>query len=367
MARLRAAGAIVLGKTALHEFGAGGPAFDLPFPPARNPWNIKHHPGGSSSGSGAAVAAGLCPVALGTDNGGSVRHPASACGVAGLKQTAGLVPLDGVFPASETLDEVGPIARNIEDIAIVLEGMLGADSALDQIFSSAQFSGRQGSNTGLRGLKIGFVRHFHETDAEADPEVVAALEAAAELLQRQGADIRDVVLPNLREMDAVCFAISQSELAAVHAVWLRERPEDYCELTRRALLCGQFLSAGDYIRAKTRRAEMRREINRVFQTVDILLTASSLYPACAIDDRAAIDATYSRQARSAFSMSGHPAISLMSGLSSGGLPLSLQLVAPAYAEATLLRAASAYEVAAGWNQKRPDCDALAMEEGHHHG
>ena len=353
VARLRAAGAIVLGKTATHEFGVGGPAFDLPFPPARNPWNTDHHPGGSSSGSGSAVAAGLCPIALGTDSGGSVRHPASACGIVGLKQTPGVVPRTGAFPTSATLDEVGAIARNVEDAGLVLETIAGFDPRDPMSRPRPPLDLRRTLAQGLKGLRVGFVRHFHEADMDADAEVVAALNDAAITLQAHGAELRDVTLPNLREMDAICLLITQPELSEVHAAWLRECPQDYCELSRRALLSGQFIAAGDYIRALQRRLEIRAAIERVFETVDILLTASSMYPACRIDDRKAIDATYGRQARSAFTASGHPAISLMSGLSKAGLPLSLQLVAPLDGEAVLLRAAHGYERIAGWHNRRP--------------
>lgn len=350
--RMRAAGAVILGKTAMHEFGAGGPAFDLPFPPARNPWNTQYHPGGSSSGSGAAVAAGFCPIALGTDNGGSVRHPASACGVAGLKPTAGTVSPEGVFPAAESLDEVGPIARDVDDIRKVMEVIGGSATNPAAVVHDTPWND---TARPLRGLKIGFVRHFHETDMKADPEVTAALEAGADTLESLGADLRDVVLPDLREMDTVCFLIIQAELASIHARWLRSRPGDYCELTRRALLCGEFISAGNYIRAQKMRRAMREAVDRVFRSVDILLTASSMYPPCGITDRKAIEATYGLQARSAFSMSGHPAISLMSGLSKGGLPLSLQLVAATHADASLLHVADMYQQATGWHRLRPGC------------
>src|SRR5438309_586942 len=179
VAKLRGAGAIVLGKLSTHEFAIGGPSFDLPWPPARNPWNPDHHPGGSSSGSGSGVAAGLFPMALGSDTGGSIRNPASACGIVGLKPTYGLVSRRGVFPLSFTLDHVGPLTRTVADNALMLDVIAGHDP-LDP-GSAAVPSGHYaaGLERSVRGLRIGFVRHFHETDLPADPEVVTGLEQVA--------------------------------------------------------------------------------------------------------------------------------------------------------------------------------------------
>src|SRR5438105_8715244 len=246
VSRLRAAGAIVLGKVSTHEFAIGGPSFDLPWPPARNPWNTDHHPGGSSSGSGAGIAAGLFPLALGSDTGGSVRNPASACGIVGLKPTYGLVSRRGVFPLSFTLDHVGPLTRTVADNALLLETIAGHDP-LDP-GSAAAPAGHYaaGLERGVRGLRIGFIRHFHETDLPADPEVTAALENVARTLQSAGAEVREIHLPTLGEFGAVNRVILQSEAWATHGPWLRERPRDYGQLARRRLLAGAFISAGDY-------------------------------------------------------------------------------------------------------------------------
>src|ERR1700712_3084756 len=169
--KLRQAGAVIMGKLSTHEFAIGGPSFDLPFPPARNPWNPDHHPGGSSSGSGAGVAAGLFPLALGTDTGGSVRNPASACGIVGLKPTYGLVSRRGVFPLSFTLDHVGPLTRTVADNALLLDAIAGYDPAdPGSAATPARGFGRL-LDRGVRDLRIGFVWHFHERDMPADPEV----------------------------------------------------------------------------------------------------------------------------------------------------------------------------------------------------
>ena len=239
VARLRGAGAIVLGKLSTHEFAIGGPSFDLPWPPARNPWNTTHHPGGSSSGSGSGVAAGLFPMALGSDTGGSVRNPASACGIVGLKPTYGLVSRRGVFPLSFTLDHVGPLTRTVHDNALMLDAIAGHDQLDPSSAAVPPGHYAAGLERSMRGLRIGFVRHFHETDLPADPEVAAGLENVAATLHKLGADIWDIRLPALDEFGAVNRVILQSEAWAIHAPWLRERPGDYGQLARRRLLAAR--------------------------------------------------------------------------------------------------------------------------------
>ncbi|MGH7096624.1 MAG: amidase [Stellaceae bacterium] len=353
VARLRGAGAIVLGKLSTHEFAIGGPSFDLPWPPARNPWNPDHHPGGSSSGSGAGVAAGLFPLALGSDTGGSVRNPASACGIVGLKPTYGLVSRRGVFPLSFTLDHVGPLTRTVADNALLLEVIAGHDP-LDP-GSAAVPAGHYAAalDRGVKGLRIGFVRHFHETDLPAQAEVKAALENVARILQGLGADIREVRLPTLGEFAAVNRVILLSEAWAIHGPWLRERPGDYGRLARRRLLPGAFLAAGDYTQVARRRLEMIAAVEDALREVDVLLCASSMEPPSRIEDAEETERTYPRQARTPFNVTGHPALAMMAGLSRAGLPLSVQFVGRTFAEATLFQVARAWECAAGTDEKHP--------------
>jgi aspartyl-tRNA(Asn)/glutamyl-tRNA(Gln) amidotransferase subunit A len=353
VARLRGAGAIVLGKLSTHEFAIGGPSFDLPFPPARNPWNPDHHPGGSSSGSGAGVAAGLFPLALGSDTGGSVRNPASACGIVGLKPTYGLVSRRGVFPLSFTLDHVGPLTRTVADNALLLGVIAGHDpqdpgSAAAPAGNYAAALGR-----GIRGLRIGFVRHFHERDLPAHPEMTAALEHVARTLQALGAEIRDIGLPTLGEFGAVNRVILQSEAWAIHAPWLRERPGDYGRLARRRLLPGAFLAAGDYVQAQRRRREMIAAVEGALREVDVLMCASAMDPPSRIEDAEETERTYPRQARTPFNVTGHPALAMMAGLSSSGLPLAVQFVGRYFAEATVFQVARAWEAAAGTDAQHP--------------
>lgn len=351
--KLRGAGAIVLGKLSTHEFAIGGPSFDLPWPPARNPWNTDHHPGGSSSGSGSGVAAGLFPMALGTDTGGSVRNPASCCGIVGLKPTYGLVSRRGVFPLSFTLDHIGPMTRTVTDNALMLEVLAGHDPADPGSAAAPRGHYAQGLDRDLRGLRVGFVQHFHEVDMPADPEVTAALEHVARTLQLEGAEVRDINLPTLGEFAAVNRVILQSEAWAIHGAWLRERPGDYGQLGRRRLMAGAFFGAGDYVHAQRRRLEMIAAVEEALRDVDVLLCASSMDPACRIDIPADVEHTYPRQARTPFNVTGHPALAMMAGVSKAGLPLSVQFVGRNFAEATLFQVARGWERAAGTDRKHP--------------
>jgi aspartyl-tRNA(Asn)/glutamyl-tRNA(Gln) amidotransferase subunit A len=351
--KLRQAGAVIMGKTATHEFALGGPSFDLPFPPARNPWNPDHHPGGSSSGSGAGVAAGLFPVALGSDTGGSVRNPASACGIVGHKPTYGLVSRRGVFPLSFTLDHVGPLTRTVADAALMLDVLAGHDPEdPGSTPTQARHFGRL-LDRGVRDLRIGFVRHFHETDMPAHPEVTAGLEEVSRVLQAEGAEVRTVHLPSLDEFRGINRVILSSEAWSIHAPWLRERPGDYGQLCRQRLLPGAFISAGEYIGAQRRRLQLIAAVEDVLRDVDVLLCASSMDPSSRLDDEPETSRTYPRQARAPFNVTGHPALAMMAGLSSGGLPVSVQFVGRYFDDATVLRVAAAYERATPWHKKHP--------------
>jgi aspartyl-tRNA(Asn)/glutamyl-tRNA(Gln) amidotransferase subunit A len=351
--KLRQAGAVIIGKLSTHEFAIGGPSFDLPFPPARNPWNREHHPGGSSSGSGAGVAAGLFPLALGTDTGGSVRNPASACGIVGLKPTYGLVSRRGVFPLSFTLDHIGPLTRTVADNALLLDAIAGYDPGdPGSAATDARSFGRL-LDRGVRDLRIGFVRHFHERDLPAHPEVAAALEDVARVLQAEGAQVRTVTLPSLTEFAAINRVILCGEAWSIHAPWLRERPGDYGQLARRRLLPGAFMTAGDYVGAQRRRAQVIAAVQDQLRDVDVLLCASSMDPATRLDDAAETARSYPRQARTPFNVTGHPAVAMMSGLSRGGLPLSVQFAGRYFDDATVLRVAAAYERATRWHSRTP--------------
>jgi aspartyl-tRNA(Asn)/glutamyl-tRNA(Gln) amidotransferase subunit A len=298
-----------------------------------------------------ALAAGFVPLSLGTDAGGSIRNPAGNCGVVGLKPTYNLVSRRGVFPVAFTLDHVGPMARSVADIALMLDGLVGRDG--ERRFGADL-------DRGVRGLRVGFVRQWHETDMVADPEVMAALDEVVRVLKQEGADVRPIGLPRLQEMAAVQRIILLAETWAVHAKWLRERPGDYTLPTRRKVMPGAFLSAGDYVRAQQWRTRMIDAVDDAFRDVDVMLTASGMDPPFRIDDAAGLARTYPRQGRSPFNLTGHPALAMMSGLSKRtGLPLSVQFVGRVNDEITLLRAASAYERVTQWSSHRPPMDQPA--------
>jgi aspartyl-tRNA(Asn)/glutamyl-tRNA(Gln) amidotransferase subunit A len=353
--QLREAGAVILGKLATHEFALGGPCFDLPFPPARNPWNMDHHPGGSSSGGGAALAAGLLPLAVGTDTAGSIRNPASACGVVGLKPTYGLVSRAGIFPLAATLDHVGPMARSVDDVRLLLQVIArrGQRGQPEYHAVNAEEPGAMDARRTLQGLHIGFVRHFHERDVSADVEVAAALESVATTLAQSGATVRSVELPDLKRFAAVSRILLQTEGWATHSGWLRERPQDYGSSTRRRLLPGAFLTAEDYVKSQRHRATLIEALQAVFREVDVLLCANAMEPPCRLDDQPMLEKTYPRQARTPFNVTGHPAIAMMAGLSREGLPLSVQFAGRYFEEMKLLRVAEAWEEIGGWRDRHP--------------
>ena len=197
------------------------------------------------------------------------------------------------------------------------------------------------------------MRHFHEIDTPADPEVTAALEHVARSLQLEGADLRDIKLPTLVEFGAVNRVILQSEAWSIHGPWLSERPGDYGQLSRQRLMAGAFMSAGDYMLASRRRLQMIAEVEAALREVDVLLCASSMDPACRIEDTAEVARTYPRQARTPFNVTGHPALAMMAGLSKGGLPVSVQFVGRYFDEATVFQVARAWERAAGTDKKHP--------------
>ena len=292
------------------------------------------------------------PLALGTDTGGSVRNPAGACGVVGLKPTYGLVSRRGVFPLAFTLDHVGPMARSVADTALLLDTLAGHDPADPGSVATASRDFGADLGRGARGLRIGYVRHFHESDLAADPEIAAALDDAARVFAAEGALVETVTLPSLGAFSGTQRVIMLAESWAIHAGWLRERPGDYSASSRRKLMSGAFLSAGDYVMAQQRRRALIDTVDGVFRDVDVLLCASAMDPACRIDDAEAVARTYPRQARNPFNLTGHPALAMMGGLSKAGLPLPVQLVGRAHDEVTLLRAAAAFERAAPWHSRR---------------
>jgi len=355
--RLRDAGGILLGKASTHEFAIGGPSFDLPWPPARNPWNRDYFPGGSSSGSGAALAAGFVPAALGSDTGGSVRNPASFCGIVGMKATYGRVSRRGVFPLSYSLDHVGPMTRTVRDNAILLTVLAGHDPADPGSAHQDAPDFSAGLERGVAGLRIGVIRHFFERDLRADPEMKCGIENALDTLRGLGAEIRDINLAPLGDYAAANRVILLSEAFAIHETWFRERPQDYGSSARRRIGGGAFIRAADYVNATRVKARLAREFAETMRDFDVAITASSMDPPARLDDPEALEYSYGRQARPPFNLIGAPALAVPTGFSSSGLPLSMQIVAKNFDEALIYRVGHAYEKSAGWTRRRPKLDS----------
>lgn len=351
--KLRAAGGVFMGKLSTHEFATGGPSFDLPWPPARNPWNRDHFCGGSSSGSGTATAAGFVPAAIGTDTGGSVRNPASMCGTIGMKATYGLVSRRGVVPLSFSLDHVGTLTRTVRDNALMLDLIAGYDA--QDPGSANHATGGYTAQLGrdLKGLRIGVLRHFYNRDMVADPEIAAGIEAAVKKFAEIGAVVSEVSTAPLGEYLACNRTILLSEAFAVHEKWMRERPQDYGALARERLMGGAFVRAADYVNATRLRRKLTDAFHALFNDVDVIVTTSSMDPPCRIDDEKAVDYTYGRQSRAPFNVTGSPGISVPTGFSKSGLPLGMQLVGKPFSEALLYRVAYAYEQATPWVNRHP--------------
>jgi aspartyl-tRNA(Asn)/glutamyl-tRNA(Gln) amidotransferase subunit A len=353
--KLGEAGAILIGKLATHEFATGGPAFDLPFPPARNPWNVAHFTGGSSSGSGAAVAAGLVPLAMGSDTSGSIRGPAGYCGIAGFKPTYGVVSRSGVIPLANSLDHCGPMAWTVADCALLLDAIAGHDPADPAAATRPYKSVRRGLAGSIAGMRIGIIRHFFERDIEADPQTLAAIEAALKVLRKLGARLVPVTLKPHQDWDACCRIILYAEAYAIHERELAERPEKYAAITRARLFSGQVISAADCVQALRWRRALCRNYAAALDGLDAVVTGGTLNPAPLIDDMAKppFFSPKGRLVMAPFSLTGAPALSVCSGFSSDGLPLSLQIAGPPFADATVLRIGHAYERATPWREKRP--------------
>jgi aspartyl-tRNA(Asn)/glutamyl-tRNA(Gln) amidotransferase subunit A len=356
--RLAEAGAILLGKLNMHEFAYGPTGVNPHYGTPANPWAPNRMPGGSSSGSGAAVAAGLCAAALGTDTGGSIRIPASLCGIVGLKQTYGRVSRAGVIPLAWSLDHIGPMTRTVTDAAILLQVLAGHDPADPSTAAVAVPDYRRGLGGEPRGLRVGVVREvFFE---RLDPEVRAAVEAAARVLESLGVHVEEVRLPQIHHAGPATFAIITAESMAYHEPYLKTRPAEYGADVRARLLTGQFVLATQYLKAQRARQVLRAEVDAVLKDVDVLLFPTTPIPAPRIDEREVtvdgvrddVRAWLTRCTRP-INLTGHPALSVPCGLTTGGLPIGLQLVGRQFDEATLLRVGHAYEAASSFRDRRP--------------
>lgn len=353
VSRLRAAGAVIVGKSTTSEFACGLPDPDKGFPVPRNPWNPEHTAGGSSSGTGVAVAAGFVLGGLGTDTGGSVRFPAAMNGHTGLKVTFGRVPKNGVVPLGYTLDSIGPMARTAEDCALLLQAMAGADpgdpsSAPVEVPDYSQLVG--GS---IEALRVGVpMPYFFDADG-LDDEVRTAVLAALDAIGEAGAAVTPTVVEhaelakvaNTVTMAVEAFAYHRNDLAALWG--------DYGCHTRMTLGRGALLTAADYTQAQRFRSSFRRHLAELFTRFDVLVTPAWPVPARRIDEMTSEDSVVGPSFSGQWNLAGLPAAAVPCGFSSSGLPVSMQIIGKPFAEATVLRVAHAYQQVTDWHCRVP--------------
>lgn len=351
--RLERAGAVLIGKQATHELTYGGVALDLPWPAPANPWDRERDTGGSSSGAGAAVAAGLCLFALGTDTGGSIRNPAAHCGIVGLKPTFGRVSRTGVMPNSYSLDHCGPLTRTVRDCAMVLDAIAGHDP-LDPASADVPVHDYPAQlGTGLKGIRIGLVRHLFERDMPASEEIRRTMAQSIEVLKELGARIEPVEIAPLNTYATTKATIQLPEVYTAYRSDLERRPDDFGPKFRARVMAAKSISGIDYVAAQEERRRLTAAMKAAMQAFDVLVTAGPFGPPPRRVDADA-DWTFNKpEITVPFSMTGFPALSICNGFLESGLPSSMQIVARPFDEAMVLRVAHAFEQATSWHERRP--------------
>jgi aspartyl-tRNA(Asn)/glutamyl-tRNA(Gln) amidotransferase subunit A len=365
--RLRASGAVILGKLNLDEFAMGSSCESSAFAPCRNPWDPERVPGGSSGGAAAAVAAGLCLGALGTDTGGSIRQPAALCGVTGLKPTYGRVSRYGVIAFASSLDQVGPLGRTVEDCAALLEVIAGPDARDSTCVAEAPEPGSLLAACGrneLRGVRVGVPREYFADEGGPEPDVAGAVGAALAQIAELGAEVKEISLPHTGHAVATYYLIATAEassnLARYDGVRYGRGRRGFGDEVKRRIMLGTFaLSAGYrdayYGRAQRVRTLIRRDFERAFDACDVIATPTSPFPAFRLGER--IDDPLQMYLADIYTLScnlaGLPGLSLPCGFTGEGLPVGLQLLGPALGEAVLLEVGAAYQAATDWHERRP--------------
>jgi aspartyl-tRNA(Asn)/glutamyl-tRNA(Gln) amidotransferase subunit A len=358
VAKLQDAGAILIGKLNMHEFARGATNSSSLIGGCYNPWDTLRVTGGSSGGSGAALAAGLCYGALGSDTGGSIRIPAAFCGVVGLKPTYGRVSRHGVFPLSWSLDHVGPMTRTVADAALMLQVIAGHDRH-DPTTRTAVVPDYTASLTGdIEGARLGIPQEFYFE--QLDAEVADSMRAAVQTLERAGARVEEVSLPLSKYAAAAGRIISLTESAEIHEKFLKTRFADYSPDVRAGFVVGQLILGKHYMKAQRLRSLIRQEMAAVLRRVDALVTPTVPIAAprtgqATVEigaERVETMWALSRLTRPA-NLTGFPAISVPCGFTQGGLPIGLQLIGRPFAEATILQIAHTYEQETTWHQRRP--------------
>ncbi len=352
--RLGAAGAVMLGKLATHEFAIGGPAFDLPWPPAHNPWDTRRFTGGSSSGSGAAVAAGLVLGALGSDTGGSIRLPAAYCGIAGFKPTPGLVSRRGVIPLAPSLDTVGPMAWTAEDCAILLDVLAGYDPADPASVPGPGTGYARAIAAPVKGLRVGLLRRFYEHDVPAAPAMLQMMSHGIGVLRDLGCRVAEASLPPVAEFNAVGRVIISAEAFALHEPALKTRLADYSRVFRVRVLGGALIRAADYIAAQRRRSDLIAAAAKLFERFDVLVSAPTADAAPLLSEQRPDEGFARPFLTTVANVAALPSLVVCGGFTAAGLPLGIEFMGPAWGDATVLRVGHQFELAAGTRERRPE-------------
>jgi len=355
--KLKKAGARVIGKTNTHEIALGVTNNNPHFGACRNPWDITRTPGGSSGGSAVAVATGMAMTALGTDTGGSIRIPASLCGVVGLKPTFGRVSLSGILPLSWNLDHAGPITRKVEDAALMLQVMGGYDENDPSSFKTLPGDYSSHIRDSIHGRKIAFaVGQFVEE--VTDPEVQKAVEQAIRILEEQGAIISEVTTDFLREAALANALMTQADGAAFHRERMQEHPDWFGADVRLRLETGAGFTFSEYALARRTQAEVKRRCEILFEEYDVLVLPTTPIPAPVLEGEDAIErARQLTRFTAPFNLTGLPALSVPCGFTSNSLPIGLQVVSRAWNEAGVLRIGYAYQQATAWHTMKPPISA----------
>jgi aspartyl-tRNA(Asn)/glutamyl-tRNA(Gln) amidotransferase subunit A len=349
--KLKSAGAVLLGKLNMHEVALGVTNENPHYGDCRNPWDENYLSGGSSGGSAAALAAGLCFGALGTDTGGSIRIPASLCGVVGFKPTRGRVSLRGVIPLSWSLDHVGPMARWVRDVAVLYKAIAGYDPSdpFSVKISVKDVLSRLGE--GVHDWRVALAHDSYFDNV--DPEVLDAVQQAARVFEELGARIAEVTIPGASEAAEINSMIVQSEAATFHRDRLTARPENFGVDVLKRLQTGEAFTSAESILARSAQPVIRRQYERFFEGYDILLTPTTPIPAPLRGGDAVERARWLTRFTAPFNLTGLPALSLPCGFTQNELPIGLQIVSRPWAEAQVLQAAYAYEQATEWHSRRP--------------
>lgn len=353
--KLKEAGAVLLGQLNTYEFTFGGrPSYLPPFPPAMNPWNFARITGGSSSGSGAAVAAGLCLGALGTDAGGSIRLPAAFNGIAGMKPTIGRVSGFGDMPLTYSFDCVGPMAWTTHDCALMLQAIAGYDPRDPGSGKVPVPDYVAGIEDGVAGLKIGVIRHFYTDDFASPLDIVRAIDGVGQTLSGLGAKVTEVSVSPLIDWHAVGRVLVPAEAYAIHEERLQTQWETYGKLARNRLMLGGLFRAVDYIQAQRRRGELLAEMNAVLEDCDVVITTGTLTPTPPFDDSEPFPFIDVPTIPIPFNLTGHPCHVVRAGFGDDGMPIGAQIAGRHWDEATVLRVSHAFEMAAGLLDRAPE-------------